>query len=355
MPGVVLPIKFVMAILVNVIITMSDSVVAAAPVGAKGNVSESNQWLARMGEAFATQNYSGTFVCTHGSGMDTLRIIHSVEGGVERERIVRLDGGKQEIIREGKKVKCVHGSDWNGNINHKIPLGPFGREFVRDISELGNSYQLIEKGKSRVAEHDAQLLLIQPRDDYRYGYNVWLDEKTGLLLKSIIVYKGKVLERFQFTELNILDEIDEAELEVSIVGETMVHYPLVSHEDDLVDHKTLDWSLDWLPEGFKMRMQGSHRDQENGGGVDTITFTDGMAAFSVFIEKITNHKYEEMTTQKGATTAVTHIVNYPAGDHLITVVGEVPMKTAKRISLSVVPSAATSSSTHDTPANVNVK
>ena len=326
-------VKFVMALVFSVIAAL---VVVSTPAVAD----DSKGWLARMGEAFATQSYNGVFVYTHGSSMDTLRIIHRVEDGVERERIVRLDGPKQEIIRQGEKVTCVHGSDWNGNINHKIPLGPFARAFVRDMSELGDSYQLIEKGKGRVAGRDALILQIQPRDDYRYGYSIWLDEETGLLLKSILVHRGKVLERFQFTELNISAVIDDAELEVGILGETMVHYPLLSHDESLVDHKPLSWDLDWLPDGFEMSMQGSHREQEDGKGADTLTYTDGMAAFSVFIEKIIDQQYEEVTAQKGATVAVTRIVSYPTGDHLVTVVGEVPMKTAKRIALSVVPSVS---------------
>jgi len=311
----------------------------AAPASAE----ESRAWLVRMSEAFATQNYDGVFVYSHGTSMETLRIIHRVQEGVERERIVRLDGPVQEIIRQNGKVTCVHGSDWNGNINHKIPLGPFARAFVRDMSELGDSYQLVEKGNGRVAGREARVLLIQPSDDYRYGYRIWLDEETGLLLKSVLVHRGKVLERFQFTRLSIAGDIDEAALEVGIAGETMVHYPLLSHDDNLVESKPLGWALSWLPEGFEMRMQGSHPKHENGTGADTITYTDGMAAFSVFIEKIVDQKYEEVSAQKGATVAVTRIVNYPEGDHLVTVVGEIPMKTAKRIALSVVPTAVASS------------
>lgn len=301
------------------------------------SASEPRAWLVRMSEAFATQNYDGVFVYTHGSSMETLRIIHRVVDGVERERIVRLDGPVQEIIRQGDKVTCIHGGDWNGNINHKIPLGPFARAFVRDMNELGESYQLVEKSKGRVAGREARVLLIQPRDDYRYGYRIWLDEETGLLLKSVMVHRGKVLERFQFTQLNIAGEVDLAELEVGIAGETMVHYPLLSHDENPIESKPLDWTLNWLPKGFEMRMQGSHREHADGTGAETITYTDGMAAFSVFIEKINAQKYEEMSAQKGATVAVTRIVNYPDGDHLVSVIGEVPMKTAKRIALSVVP------------------
>ena len=71
----------------------------------------SDAWLKRMSNAFATQNYDGVFVYVHGRSMDTLRIIHRVADGVERERIVRLDGPQQEIIRQNNKVTCVHGSD----------------------------------------------------------------------------------------------------------------------------------------------------------------------------------------------------------------------------------------------------
>ena len=315
------------------------SLIVAVPASA----GESRAWLVRMSEAFATQNYDGVFVYSHGTSMETLRIIHRAEADVERERIVRLDGPVQEIIREGGKVTCIHGSDWNGNINHKIPLGPFARAFVRDMSELGESYQLVEKGVGRVAGRDARVLLIEPRDDYRYGYRIWLDEETGLLLKSVLAHRGKVLERFQFTQLSIAGDIDESALQVGIAGESMVHYPLLSHDESLIESKPLDWTLSWLPEGFEMRMQGSHREHEDGRGADTITYTDGMAAFSVFIEKIVEQKYEEVSAQKGATVAVTRIVNYPDGDHLVTVVGEVPMKTAKRIALSVAPSAIASS------------
>lgn len=297
----------------------------------------SDAWLKRMSEAFATQNYDGVFVYVHGSSMDTLRIIHSIQGGEERERIVRLDGPKQEIIRQGGKVTCVHGSDWNGNINHKIPLGPFARAFVRDMSELGDSYELVKKGEGRVAGRDADVLLIRPRDEYRYGYRIWLDRETGLLLKSILIHRGQVLERFQFTQLELTDDIDHSALDVGIPGETMVHYPLLSYEEKPVDAKPLSWNLNWLPDGFEMRMQGAHRKDDGEGGTETLTYTDGMAAFSIFIEKIAGQQYEEVAAQKGATVAVTRIVSYPAGNHLVTVVGEVPMKTAKRLTLSVVP------------------
>ena len=304
----------------------------------KANADES--WLERMSEAFTNQNYNGVFVYSQGDSLETLRIIHYVDDGVERERVVRLDGPVQEIIRQGEKVTCVHGSDWNGNINHRIPLGPFSRAFLRDMNELDNSYQLINKGEGRVAGREARLLLIKPRDEHRYGYHIWLDEKTGLLLKSLLINRGKVLERFQFTQLDVSGDINKSDLEIGIAGETMVHYPLLSYHESPVDDKPVNWMLTWLPDGFEMTMQGSHPQHENASGADTITYSDGLAAFSVFIEKINGQQYEQVSAQRGATVAVTRIVSYPSGDHLVSVVGEIPIKTAKRIALSVAPKTA---------------
>jgi sigma-E factor negative regulatory protein RseB len=317
---------------------LSCAVVFLLVISGSVTAAQSDALLLRMNSAFATQNYDGVFVYIHGSSMDTLRIVHSAKDGIERERIVRLDGHQQEIIRHAGKVTCVHGSDWNGDINHKVPEGPFATTFVRDMSELGKNYRLVAKRKGRVAGRDAQIFLVEPRDDYRYGYTIWLDEETGLLLKSILVHHGKVLERFQFTQLQLSSDIDPMELEVGIAGKTMTHSPLPDDNKNLVDHKSLDWRLDWLPDGFEVSMQGAHRAKESGKGVDTITYSDGMAAFSLFIEKIVDQKYEQMMAQKGATVAVTRIINYPSGDHLVTVVGEIPIKTAKRIVGSVVPS-----------------
>ena len=65
-------VKFVMALVFSVIAAL---VVVSTPAVAD----DSKGWLARMGEAFATQSYNGVFVYTHGSSMDTLRIIHPCE------------------------------------------------------------------------------------------------------------------------------------------------------------------------------------------------------------------------------------------------------------------------------------
>ncbi len=290
-------------------------------------------WFMRMSEAFQSQNYDGIFVYSHGNNMETMRIVHRNLNGHEKERIVRMDGSRHELIRDGDQVICVHSADWEGDINHRIPAGPFAKSFVRDVTSLGESYDLTMAEEDRVAGRDAISLVISPKDNYRYGYRVWLDKETGLLLKTVLLYRGKVLERFQFTRLNIAEAIPDDALAIGIEGELQVHYPMLTQPPEVVEPKQSAWKLAWTPAGFVMRMEGIRRDFGGDSQASTLTYTDGLAAFSVFIEKIGNQKFESMVAQQGATVAVS--AKTP-DNHYVTVVGEVPLPTAKRLLESVV-------------------
>ncbi len=293
----------------------------------------------QMANAFSALNYDGTFVYSHGDSMETLRIVHSRDGDIERERIVRLDGPRLELIREGDKISCLHPADWDGDINHRIPVGPFAKAFIRDFSELNHSYEFQNLGEDRIVGRDAVKVSIKPVDDLRYGYRVWIDKETGLLLKSLLLHKGKVLERFQFTQLSLDEKIPDEELVVGIEGDVLVHYPVVSGSDPVVPTVSA-WKLEWIPTGFRMSLQGIRRNGSESPAADTLTYSDGMSAFSVFVESLEKSPddiVEEATTQKGATVAVGRVVSVKDHKHLVTVVGEVPLTTARRLAASVVP------------------
>ncbi len=301
---------------------------------------EANRLLARMSEAFSRLDYDGTFVYSHGNSMETMRIIHRVDEGVEKERIVRMDGSRHELIRDGEQVTCVHAAGWKGNLNHRIPAGPFAKAFIRDVSNLTDKYQLTDGRKGRVVGRDAISFAIKPKDEYRYGYRIWLDQETGLLLKSVLLHGGRVLERFQFTQVNLSTPIPDSELALGLTGEVIKHNPLTLTAQETIEQKKPNWKLTWLPDGFIMRVQGIRRTYGGKMQADTLTFSDGMTAFSIFIEKASDEAHQEMATQMGATVAVARIVKNKSGNYFATVVGEVPMQTAKRLADSIVPVSA---------------
>jgi len=61
---------------------------------------------------------------------------------------------------------------------------------------------------ARVASRAAQVLEIKPRDEFRYGYMLWLDQETAMPLKSqLIDDKGAIVEEILFTEIDLTDSI----------------------------------------------------------------------------------------------------------------------------------------------------
>ena len=72
--------------------------------------------------------------------------------------------------------------------------------------------------------------------------------------------------------------------------------------------------------------------------VDTLMYSDGLAAFSVFIEDMPEAGAKALVSRSGATVAVSEVVTGGPQDavhHLVTVVGEIPTATAQRIAQSI--------------------
>ena len=183
-------------------------------------------------------------------------------------------------------------------------------------------YRLSMHDDDRIAGRSAVTLLISPKLDDRYGYRVWLDKETGLMLQSHKVERGRIREIFQFTALRIGNQIEELDLASSINGATVSH-PLSFDFSELRGEPRL--RVSWVPDGFRqVRISG-----------DRLHFTDGVATFSVFIEGSKSASLPNMMTRVGGTVVITRRLNN-AGSQ-ITVVGDVPMKTARRVADSVEP------------------
>ncbi|MFT7220302.1 MAG: sigma-E factor negative regulatory protein RseB, partial [Candidatus Azotimanducaceae bacterium] len=185
-----------------------------------------------------------------------------------------------------------------------------------------NLYRLSVHGEDRVAGRMAVKVSISPRNNDRYGYRLWLDQKTGLLLQSHLIDRGKVKELFQFTNLTIGEDIPVEYLASAIIGETVSH-ALAFDMGERTEKPVL--RVNWLPDGFRaVRSRGNR-----------LHFSDGLATFSVFIEKPGSVGLPDMVTTRGGTVVITRRLN--GSGPQITVVGEVPVQTARRVADSVEP------------------
>ncbi len=301
---------------------------------------EPRTWLSDMNEAFNTVSYDGVFSFFSGSELASLRIVHMVIDGVQHERLIHQNGAPREIVRRGEEVVCIlmPGDDLL-SIEANLPAGPFARSFVRRYDSISDYYGLRFFGEDRVADRSAVRLAVLPRDDNRFGYRLWLDRETRLLLKSeLIDADGKALEIFQFSSIVIGDDVSPESLKPSAKSEQakVSNFTLDSQASVPVVGESR-WQAGWLPDGFTLSSVHARRTMGEDKLINTMMFSDGLAAFSVFIEDMPPAGAADMVSRNGATVAVTHLTQGPQADpHLITLVGELPTNTAERIAQSIL-------------------
>ena len=340
-------------------------VVAGAGMGAEAERTP-GEWLRLMDSAFRELDYDGVFShyteenAQHTNvlrpsvdtvagfatrsrttvRLATFRVVHMVVDGVERERIVYLSGPQREILRTGDQVTCLlRPGDKLLNLEGVLPSGLYGRVFARNFADVRKHYEVTFSARNRVAGRPVVALDVIPNDDDRFGYKLWLDEQTGLLLRSELRdATGSKLEIFKFTTLRIGDQVALADLEPAAEGALMRHLSTTA-ESTGTSASAATWRPRWVPPGFRMTGADVFQPKNHRGDVNTLRFSDGLAAFSVFIERMPETGAGSVVSRAGATVALTHRTASAAGDHLVTVVGEVPLATAHRIARGVEPSA----------------
>ena len=283
--------------------------------------------LDAMSRSFRSLDYHGVFTYEQGQSLSSVRIAHAVVDGVEQERLVHLDGEQREFVRRGHRVDCEHAGD---RLMRLDPAARFAQRAQTGVAgaQLGDHYAIEFDGSERVANHRGQRIRIVPRDPYRYGMNVVLDEASSLLLKSETTDgAGRVLERFQFVDLQIGAPVAAAEL----APETPGAHHAAGHAG-AEEPAPFAWTVAWLPEGFVATGREVRSARAGGPAVEVQSYTDGLAVFAVFVERTAERPPHAGQASRGAT--VSYVVPRDQ-EHLVTVVGEIPVETAQLIANGV--------------------
>ncbi len=296
------------------------------------------QWLDAMHAAFDELGYDGVFMYRGGSEIAMLRIVHLNVDGVKRIRLVHLNGAPREVIRHGDQVvRMVPPNDETLRVGRSTPVGPWGRSFAPRLQAAEKHYRMHIDGEDRIAGRRAVHIKVCPWDENRFGHRLWLDHATGLLLRSELHdAEGDNLEVFQFASLVIGEGIPESALEPE-PGEAWVHEPLTAQSGEApAPAVPIRWHAGWVPDGFVMADAEVCDLRGSGEAVTAMMWSDGLAAFHVFVESTPDGNASDLVSRDGATVVVTHVVRPSRMDqHLVTVVGEVPTRTARRIARSV--------------------
>lgn len=305
---------------------------AAVVAALAGNVRAGSEsadafaWLQKMATATHRLNYTGVFVYQRGDKVETSRIIHRVDESGEHAKLVSLDGSPREMYRINDDVLCLLPDGKSALLDRSRAKKLFPAILPERIAELSESYEARLAGSGRVAGRQAQIVVLRPRDGYRYGHKYWADQETGLLLQANVWKgEGEMVDRFAFTQITIGAPIPRGEVKPPLKGRHVIRHEV--DQDGAIDP---GWTVGSVPPGFKRisamkRMLPGHR-----AAVNHIVYSDGLAAVSVFIEPASG-TLEPGLSQRGAFHAYARVV----ADHDVKVLGEVPAATVLLIGDSI--------------------
>jgi sigma-E factor negative regulatory protein RseB len=308
-----------------------SSLLLLAFVATQATAQEARDWLERMSHAVEDLNYRGTFVHVLDGTAETLHIVHRNQAGQEGERILSLDGMGREIVRQGDRVQGIFPDRRIVLFETRSDVSPLVSVLPTNAAELEPHYEIKLRGAARVAERPAQMLEIKPRDEYRYGYMLWLDQETAMPLQSqLIDEQGQLVEQILFTEIEVPADIPAEALAATI--DTTGFTTLQAPEAEPLGAE-IPWRASSVPGGFKLSVATQSPIAGSDTPVEHLVYSDGLATVSVFIEDpATKAEVGEGFSTVGSTNAYSLTLS----GRKVTAMGEVPRQTVRTIASSLV-------------------
>jgi sigma-E factor negative regulatory protein RseB len=296
----------------------------AGPAAPERSVSE---WLERMHEASWRRSYVGTLVVSSNNGaMSSARIWHACEGPHQFERVESLTGAPRSTFRRNDEVVTFLPEQRVARTERRESLGLFPDLLKSSETSIPEFYAARRIGADRVAGFEADVVQLIPKDGLRFGYRVWSEKKSGLVVKlQTLDLEGKVLEQVAFTELQLDAPVRPDKLSQMMAATDGWR---VEKANAVKTSATAEgWHLKAPVAGFKPVncYKRSHGVPGPEGSMQWI-FSDGLAAVSLFLEAHDRQRHlQEGLFSSGATQTLTRRVQ----DWWLTAVGEVPAQTLK--------------------------
>ena len=283
-------------------------------------------WLQRMGESVSTRTYEGEFLVESARGREQLRILHRARDGRVLERLVATSGSRREVIRDGDEVVAYLPDQRVAVIERRSGPTALLGNLPRFGPDVEQHYELsLGERTPSVLGGQARLLSVRPRDGYRFGFRIWIDERTAMPMRTEMVdSNGRVFESMAFTRLEMPGEIPDAEFEPAVDPRDFRWIK----QGQTPGRPQPGWRAVRMPPGFRLSLATAQVMPGAAQPVTHLVYTDGVASISVFIQEPPRDKPARTSSGTiGAASAFSTVVS----GWQVTAVGEVPPETLRLV------------------------
>jgi sigma-E factor negative regulatory protein RseB len=282
---------------------------------------------------FATQklNYQGIVQSINEKqDINVVKLTHANFQDQEYVKIEKVEGDKAELLLLNSDATIYQEQDDKIVIQKKQHDHLFPNIFSGDLEQIKQNYNLSQGSETIIASRKAILYVLNPKDNYRYFYHLWLDVENNLPLKLTVVSPDKkVVENISFAEIKFLQSRDlnwfrpNAANNKSYALAESNHLSQITPRLFKVSKSTLGFRE---AEFFAKRMPGLNIQSQQ------LILTDGLSYVSIYIHPISkNQKPQTGQMQKNNS----NIIAVYKGGYQLMAVGKVPFDTLQMLTDAV--------------------
>lgn len=283
--------------------------------------------LQNMQRASQTLNYEMAYISVSRQGIESLRYRHAVAARQQLAQLLKLDGSLVEITQRDKDISYFDVGLEPFTIKGDHIVDGLPAVVYAHLPPLTRYYDFIVAGRTRIANRWCQVIRVVSRDRSRYSYAIWVDMQQHLPLRAdLLDDDGETLEQFRVIAFEVGPTV-VARLK-PLTARSLPPLLNATAQKNLV----FSWQPSWLPDG----VQEVSRSRKTLAGVriplESRFYSDGLFSFTVTVSARDEAAgVAEQLLRSGRRTLYSEIKN----DRILTLVGEIPPDTAKRIVQSI--------------------
>jgi sigma-E factor negative regulatory protein RseB len=291
------------------------------------DTAQAAQLLSKMHKAARQANYQGTLVVSRGGHMMSSRVAHFCEGPQSFERVEVLDGQSRQVLRHNEQVLTVWPAQRMATLEQRQTATPLAGPQGVDVRLLDH-YEVFDEGRGRVAGHEATILLLRPRDVWRFAQRLWLEQQGSLVLRSdVLGAQGQLLESTAFSDVALAVRPQPQQITASM--KRLDGLRVVRNAASPTALEAEGWRLKPLVPGFQpvscVKRSWTADGQADHRVLQAI-YSDGLTHVSLFLEP---QRQQQARPAGWVATGATHTLMTTMHEHDLTVIGDVPPATLK--------------------------
>lgn len=293
-------------------------------VNASADVS-SGALLQQMNAASQSLNYELSFISINKQGVESLRYRHARLDDQPLAQLLQMDGPRREVVQRGNEISYFEPGLEPFTLNGNYIVDSLPSLVYTDFKRLSPYYDFISVGRTRIADRLCEVIRVVARDGTRYSYIVWMDAETHLPMRvDLLDRDGETLEQFRVIAFTVNGQVANS---MQTLAKANLPPLLSVPAGDAVQ---FNWAPAWLPQGFNEVASSRRKLPTVDMPVESRLYSDGLFSFSVNVNRA-NQNSSDQLLRTGRRTVSTMVRDNAE----ITIVGELPPPTAKRIADSI--------------------